>query len=144
MITDLKFVDVNFRYGYSFFTFEEDGFRLGPTVAVSYNEVDIELTDAASGESEQIDETFPAPTLGIHGEVPIGDFVLEANFAGVYFDAGSFDGWGLRANAGAVWRPLDYVGLFTGFNMIYTDFSLKNEDVEAALFGPVVGLELRF
>jgi hypothetical protein len=34
--SDTSLVDVNFRYGYSFFEFEEDGFRLGPTIAVAY------------------------------------------------------------------------------------------------------------
>jgi hypothetical protein len=144
VVTDLDFVDVNFRYGYSFFTFEEDGFRLGPTLAVSYTSVDIELADVATGESEDIDETFPAPTVGLYGEVPLGDFVLEANVAGVYIEAGSFDGWGLRAGATAVWRPIDYLGLFAGFNMIYTEISLSNEDIDAAIFGPLVGLEVRF
>ncbi len=33
--TEVSVTDVNFRYGYSFFTFEDNGFRLGPTVAVS-------------------------------------------------------------------------------------------------------------
>jgi hypothetical protein len=144
VITNLEFVDVNFRYGYSPFTFEEHGFRLGPTVAVSYSSLDLELTDSATGEKEDINETFPAPTLGVHGEVPIGDIVLEADVAGVYFDAGSFDGWGVRAAAVAMWRPMDHLGLFAGFNMIYTEISLSKEDIDAALFGPVVGLELRF
>lgn len=144
VVTDLEFTDVNFRYGYSFFDFEQHGFRLGPTLAVSYTSVDIELTDVVTGVSEDIDETFPAPTVGIYGEVPIGDFVLEGNVAGVYIEAGSFDGWAVRARTGAVWRPIDYFGLFAGFNMIYSEISLSKEDIDAAIFGPLVGLEVRF
>ena len=144
VITDLEFTDVNFRYGYSPFTFEEDGFRLGPTIAVSYTSVFIELTDKATGVKEEIDETYPAPTLGAHGELPIGDVMLEADLAGVYIEAGSFDGWAVRAGAIAVWRPWDTVGLFGGFKLIHADISLNREDIEATLYGPVVGLELRF
>lgn len=142
--TRFEFSDINFRYGYSFFTFEEDGFRLGPTVALSYSDVAIELTDVDTGLSEDIDETFPAPTFGLHGEIPVGDVLLEADLAGVYIDAGSFDGWALRSAATVVWRPYDNLGFFAGFNGIFADISLSREDVDAALFGPTVGLELRF
>ena len=142
--TRFEFSDVNFRYGYSFYTFEDDGFRLGPTVALSYSAVTIELTDIDTGLSEDIDETFPAPTLGLHGEIPVGNVLLEGDIAGVYIDADSFDGWALRTAATAVWRPYDNVGFFAGFNGIFADISLSREDVEAALFGPTVGIELRF
>ena len=145
VITDLEFTDVNFRYGYSPFTFEEDGFRLGPTISVSYSSVFIELEDKDTGKSEKIDETYPAPTVGLYGGLPIGDVVLEASMAGVYIDAGSdFEGWALRAGANAVWRPWDHVGVFAGINWIYVDLELTNEDIQASLYGPMMGVELRF
>ena len=91
------------------------------------------------------DFTFPAPTLGLYGELPIGDIVLEADISGVYIDAGdSFEGWALRAGANAVWRPWDHVGVFGGFNWIYVDLDLNNEDIQASLYGPMAGVELRF
>ena len=37
--------DINLRYGYSFFEFEEDGFRLGPTIAVSYTTFSVALSE---------------------------------------------------------------------------------------------------
>ncbi len=37
-----------------------------------------------------------------------------------------------------------HFGVFVGINSIYADLSCNNEDVEAALFGPMAGIELRF
>ncbi len=47
--TEASITDINFRYGYSFFEFEEDGFRLGPTLAVSYTDLSLEVTELTIG-----------------------------------------------------------------------------------------------
>ena len=76
--SDTSVIDVNFRYGYSFFEFEEDGFRLGPTIAVAYMDLKLkvkELTLAGipTGTQVSYEETLPVPTLGGYLEVPFGN-----------------------------------------------------------------------
>ena len=87
--TKAKIVDVNFRYGYSPFTFERHGFRFGPTIAVSYTDLEIDLVNIETGARETIEETFPVPTFGFAGGVPFGRVVISGHFAGFYFNADS-------------------------------------------------------
>ena len=65
--SEATITDINFTYGYSFFEFEEDGFRLGPTVAVSYTDISLEVTEL----------TIPIP-----GDVPISVEIRGAGVAG--------------------------------------------------------------
>jgi len=148
--TKTNLTDINFRYGYSFFEFEEDGFRLGPTIAVSYTELSVELRELTiagipTGTQSSWDETLPIPTIGFSAEVPYGNFLFSTQIGVFYFDSGNFEGLGIRAVAGAVWRPFDHVGFFAGLKAIYVDLELKNEVVDdLTLWGPAVGLEFRF
>jgi hypothetical protein len=148
--TKTNLTDINFRYGYSFFEFEEDGFRLGPTIAVSYTELSVELRELTiagipTGTQTSWDETLPIPTIGFSAEVPFGNFLFSTQIGVFYFDSGNFEGLGLRAIAGAVWRPYDHVGFFAGLKTIYVDLELKSEEVDdLTLWGPAVGLEFRF
>ena len=148
--TEVSFTDINFRYGYSFFEFEEDGFRLGPTVAVSYTNISLEVTELTingipTGTRVSYDETWPVPTIGVHAEVPYGNFLFSTQFGGFYVDTGSFEATGIRAEAGVTWRPYDHVGFFAGLNAIYADLDLGDEKIDdVLLWGPTVGLELRF
>ena len=148
--TEASITDINFRYGYSFFEFEEDGFRLGPTVAVSYTDISLELTELTiagipTGARFSFEETLPVPTIGVHAEVPYDNFLFSAQFGGFYADIGSIEATGIRAEAGVTWRPYDHVGLFAGLHAIYADLQLDNNDIDdLLLWGPAVGLELRF
>lgn len=145
-----ELTDINFRYGYSFYTFENDGFRFGPTVAVSYTEFDIELREiAVAGISIpaiwQYDDQVPIPTIGMHLEIPYGEFVFVGQLGGFYFEADNFEGTGIRAELSATWRPYEHVGFYAGFYSMYADLKLKNEEIDdLLLFGPSIGIELRF
>ena len=148
--SETSVTDVNFRYGYSFFTFQDDGFRLGPTVAVSYTEIDFKITELTisgipTGGRFDFEETVPVPTIGFHAEVPFGDVVLSAQAGGFYFEVDDFSGSGFRAEVGATWRPYDHIGFFGGLYAIYADLELNDEDLnDFILWGPAVGLEIRF
>jgi hypothetical protein len=148
--TKVSLADVNFRYGYSFFDFEEDGFRLGPTLAISYTDFSIEVTEltiagAPTGLRASYADTLPIPTLGIHAELPYGSLLFSSELGAFYFDSGNFEGLGIRASAGLSWRPYDHVGLFAGFRTIYIDLELKRDVLDdVVLWGPTVGLEFRF
>jgi hypothetical protein len=148
--SEVSFTDINFRYGYSFFEFEKDGFRLGPTIAVSYTDFSVALTEFTiagipTGARFSFEDTLPIPTIGVHGEVPYADFLFSAQFGGFYFDSSGFEGTGLRAQAGVTWRPYDHVGFFAGLNAIYADLTLNNEELnDLVLWGPSVGVEFRF
>jgi len=148
--TEATVTDINFRYGYSFFEFEEDGFRLGPTIAVSYTDLSLELTELTiagipTGTQASFDDTLPIPTIGVSAEVPYGNFLFSTQFGAFYFDSGNFEGLGIRAVVGAIWRPYDHVGIFAGLKAIYVDLELKNEVIDDLTFwGPAVGLEFRF
>ena len=137
--------DINFRYGYSPFSFEEDGFRLGPTIAVSYTKLDFKVTELESGMSESLTEEFPVPTVGIHGEIPIDNIILIGSISGFYFKANNFEGTGLRTNINITWRPLENFGIFAGINAIFADLTIKDTDIDdVLLWGPFAGVELRF
>ena len=148
--SEVSITDINFRYGYSFFEFEEDGFRLGPTVAVSYTVFSVALTELTiagipTGARFSFEDTLPIPTIGVHGEVPYGNFLYSAQFGGFYFDSSGFEGTGIRAQADVTWRPYDNVGFFAGLKAIYADLEFKNEELnDLLLWGPAVGVEFRF
>ncbi len=147
--TEVSFTDINFRYGYSFFEFEEDGFRLGPTVAVSYTDFSLELTELTINGIPtgrfSFDETLPVPTIGVHAEVPYGNFLFSTHIGALYFNISDFEATGIRAEAGVTWRPYDHVGFFAGLHASYVDLELDDENINDLLFwGPAVGLELRF
>ena len=83
-----ELTDINFRYGYSFFELEEDGFRLGPTVAVSYTDLtvtarEISVLGIPTGAGGEFQETLPMPTLGIHGEIPWERLLFAGQVGGV-------------------------------------------------------------
>ncbi len=148
--SETSITDINFRYGYSFFEFEEDGFRLGPTVAVSYTDISLEVTELTingipTGTRISYDETLPVPTIGVHAEVPYGNFLFSTQLGGFYIDTNAFEATGIRAEAGVTWRPYDHVGFFAGLNAIYADLDLGGEEIDdLLLWGPAIGLELRF
>ncbi len=148
--SEASLTDVNFRYGYSFFEFEEDGFRLGPTVAVSYTNLSFDVTELTiagipTGTRLTFEETLPVPTIGFHAEVPYGDFLYSAQLGGFYFEISDIEATGIRAEAGVTWRPYDHIGFFAGLNAVYVDLEFDDEKINDLLFwGPAVGLELRF
>lgn len=148
--SDVEITDINFRYGYSFFEFEEDGFRLGPTIAVSYTKLSAKITEITiagvpSGTRFSFEETLPIPTLGIHAEIPYENFVLSTQIGGFYAETGDFEATGIRAEVGVSWRPFRHVGFFAGLNLIYADLELSQEEIDdLVLWGPLIGLELRY
>ena len=143
--SNIDITDINFRYGYSPFSFEEDGFRFGPTIAVSYTKVDVKVTEKESGMSESITEEFPVPTIGVHGEIPIDNIIFIGSISGFYFKANNFEGLGLRTNVNITWRPLENFGIFAGINAILADITIKDTDIDdVLLWGPFAGVELRF
>ncbi len=149
--SDVSVTDINFRYGYSFFEFEEDGFRLGPTVAVSYTDVSLKVTELTingipTGSRFSYEITLPVPTIGVYAEVPYGNVLISAQFGGFYVNGiSNFEATGIRADAGVTWRPYDHVGFFAGFYTTYVDLNLDDEKIDdLLLWGPIVGLEFRF
>ena len=148
--TDVSFTDYNFGYGYSFFDFEQDGFRLGPTIAVSYTNISLEVTELTV-EGIPLDaqfsyeETLPVPTIGLQTEIPYDNLLFSAQAGVFYFNDGDdFEGTGVRASAGVTWRPLDRLGFFAGLNTIYADVDTGNDSIDdLLLWGPTLGLEFR-
>ncbi len=101
--------------------------------------------DESTGARFSFEDTLPIPTIGVHGEVPYGNFLYSAQFGGFYFDSSGFEGTGLRAQAGVTWRPYDNVGFFAGLSAIYADLEFKNEELDdLIIWGPAVGVEFRF
>ena len=148
--TAVELTDINFRYGYSFFEFEEDGFRFGPTIAISYTNISVSLTEvtiqgAATGTRFDYEESLPIPTVGLYAVVPIGRFMLSTHLGGFYIDIDDFAATGIRAEAGVTWRPYDHVGFFAGLLATYADLELDNQKInDVLLWGPAIGMEFRF
>mgnify|MGYP000607417889 CR=1 FL=1 len=150
VVSSASLTDVNFRYGYSFFDFKTDGFRFGPTIAVSYTDIELEITELSvfgvpTGERFSFEETLPIPTVGVHAEVPFGEVLFSAQMSGLYGETSDFEALGFRGEAGLTWRPTENLGFFAGLSAIYVDLDLENERIDDLLFwGPTVGLEIRF
>ena len=84
--SEVSIVDIIFRYGYSFFDFEKDGFRLGPTVAVSYTDISLEVTELTiagipTGSRFSFEDTLSIPTIGLHFEAPTTTLCFRPNSA---------------------------------------------------------------
>jgi len=148
--TKAELTDVDFRYGYSFYTYEEDGFRFGPTIAVSYTKFDVKvkeitISDISLAADWSLEEETPVPTIGLNLEIPYNEFLFTGRIGGFYFDADDIEGTGVRSELSATWRPYENVGFYAGFYAFYADLELKNEDIDdLLLYGPSVGIELRF
>ena len=148
--SDVSLTDINFRYGYSFFEFEEDGFRLGPTLAVSYTDISLKVTELTvagfpTGTRFSYEDTLPIPTIGVHAEVPYNNFLFSTQLGGFYFETGDFKGTGIRADAGVTWRPFDHLGVFAGLSAIYADLDFNDDKIDnLLLWGPTIGFEFRF
>lgn len=143
--SDLDVTDINFRYGYAFRTIEENGYRLGPYIGVSYT--DFEFAGGIPGTSigGSYDDTFPIPTFGAYAEVPWGKALISSSIGGIWFESGNFEGAGLRAEIAGTYRFHKNVGLYAGVYLMYVDIELKKQKLDDfLLWGPNVGLEFRF
>ena len=135
------------RYGYSFKTVEEDGYRLGLNLTVGYMEFDLDTRNVATGASGGVNEDTPFPGIGMHIEKPLSflrDTTFQGSLSGMYIDVGSVEGWVLDAYAGAVWRPHKNWGAFLGLNYDQTDLEISRYDADLTLWGVTSGVEFRF
>ena len=143
--TKLELVDVNFRYGYSVRTIEEDGYRIGPYVGLSYTEFTFSGQVTKRPIKGEYEDTFPVPTFGAYGEIPYGKTLLSANLGGIWFESGDFEGLGFRGQLSATYRFRENLGLYGGLYAMYVDLDFKDEKLDdLILWGPNIGLELRF
>lgn len=148
--TSLKLTDINFRYGYSIFTFEESGFRLGPTLALGYMHIDFELSElqimgVGTPAQFQFNETAPVPGIGLNAEIPWGPVLLSGQVGGIFYDSSDFSVKGLRSELSATWRLHETIGLYFGVKANYVDVEFRREEIDDVWFwGPAIGLEFRF
>jgi len=142
--TEVDLALYDFRYGYSFFDLDSDGFRLGPTFGVAYLDFDVTITDKASGKKESIAEKFPIPRVGLHGEIPFGDFLVEADLSGLYISYDDYEGYAIEGNLGVVWRPKRNFGLVGGYRVIAIDIDHRDNNYDVTFHGPYLGVELRY
>ena len=106
---------------------------------------ELTINGIPTGTRISYDEALPVPTIGVHAEVPYGNFLISTQFGGYYIDTGAFEATGIRAEVGVTWRPYDHFDFFAGLNAIYADLDLCNEQIDdLLLWGPAIGLELRF
>jgi hypothetical protein len=120
------------RYGYSLFDFDKDGFRLGPTISLGLLDFKVALTDKVSSETDTLEDKFPVPRIGVHGEVTFGNFLVEADIAGLYIDYDDYEGYAVDANFAIVWRPYKYFGLVGGYRLFAVDIDDSKNNYEAA------------
>lgn len=143
--SDIEITDINFRYGYALRTMQENGYRLGPYIGVSYTNFEFEGGVIDTTLRDSYDETFPVPTFGAYAEIPWGKTLLAGSAGGIWFESGDFEGLGFRGELSAVYRLQQNLGLFAGLYAMYIDLELKKQDINDMFFwGPKVGIELRF
>ncbi len=143
--SDIEITDINFRYGYAFRTMEENGYRLGPYIGVSYTDFEFQGGVPNTPLADSYEDTFPIPTFGAYTEVPWGKTLIAGSVGGIWFESGNFEGLGFRGELSATYRFHENVGLFAGLYAMYVDLDLKKQDINDMFFwGPNVGLEFRF
>ena len=147
--SEATITDINFTYGYSFFEFEEDGFRLGPTVAVSYTDISLEVTELTipipTGARFSYEDTFPIPTIGEEADLVVWA-PSDASFGP---QAGRLPVAGVEIEGAKLGRKQEVAvgdfGVDAGLKAIYADLDLGDEKIDdLLLWEPAVGLEFRF
>ena len=150
LASELAITDIDFRYGYSFFNYEEDGFRLGPMVAVSYTEFDARLKEISIGGigipvEWSFNEAVPIPTIGAHLEIPYKELVFVGRVGAFHIDLNDVEATGIRSELSVTWRPYENIGFYAGLYSIYADLTLNDLEIDdVELLGPAFGLEYRF
>ena len=134
----------DFRYGYSFFELESDGFRLGPTIGVAYFNLKVKVTDLVTGADSSIDEEFPIPRIGVQGAIPYGNFQFEGELSGLFIDYDDFKGYAVEGDFSVAWRPYGNLGLVGGYRVIAADVDYKNDNFDITFHGPYLGVEIRY
>lgn len=131
-----EYLNVDFRYGYSLWDLEKHGFRLGPTISIGYFRFKASVKDIESGETGDIEEELPLPTLGLQGEIPWRRFLLRADVSGLYINTSGFEGTGIRTGGSLVWRPFKHIGIVGGYRYIFADVDDGRDDYEITCEGP--------
>jgi hypothetical protein len=142
--TELDIQVIGLRYGYSFFSFEKNGFRLGPMLGVNYFdfEASLEVVNLNREESEEVQ--VPAPEVGAHFEIPLADFLISADISGLYLSTDDFDATFLDVESTLTWRPLDRFGILVGYRFLFFDIDGDDFDIEGDISGPLIRAEIRF
>ncbi len=142
--TDIDLDNITVQYGFSLFSIEDNGFQLGTMAGVDYYHLAASLLVEGTSLQDTIDEHIPIPTAGIHFELPIDDFLISADVAGLYISIQDIDVSFIDASATIGWRPINTFGVFAGYRFIGLDATNGTFDFDATLSGPFVGGEIRF
>lgn len=145
---------VGITYDYSWWTIEEDGFRLGLGLGISGLFPNINIQEAETGASAVFDTPIPAPQGRLAFEAPIGGndlwghFLFDAEFDAFYLPpvgSSEFEGFVGQFSGRFFWRPWEHIGYFAGMRYLYVGAdNKKGLNLDLNLWGPLIGAELRF
>lgn len=132
----------------SYRVYEQNGALVEPFVGARYVsvETDIDITGggpAGAEASAKIDESWWEPVIGLRGRVPLTDKLTAGGFVNIGgFGVGSEFTWDIFAG-------LDYalsrrVSTNMGFRYISIDYDTGDAEVDLDMYGPVLGLTVRF
>ncbi len=145
--TDVEILAIGLKYGYSFFTCEDQGFRLGPTIGLSYYGFRVSVETPTVGRKETMRADLPVPGIGARFELPIERFLIGVEGGAFYLSADDLDGFCLDVAGTITWRPLDHVGIMAGYRAATYDIEVDSRDLtelDTTLAGPLIGVEFRF
>jgi opacity protein-like surface antigen len=128
--------------------YREDGKLIEPFAGARYVDLEADVTVTGGGPA-QISVSADAeldwwdPVIGVRGRLPLTERLTAGGFVDIGgFGAGSEFTW--EVFAGLEYAVSDRFGLNAGFRYISIDYEAKRADLKLEIYGPVLGMTLRF
>jgi opacity protein-like surface antigen len=128
--------------------YESEGKLIEPFVGARYVDIETDVNISGGGPmgaeaSASVDENWWEPVIGIRARVPLTERLTAGGFADIGgFGVGSDFTWEIFA--GFDYAFSSRISANTGFRYISIDYDADNADVDLDMYGPVLGLTVRF
>jgi hypothetical protein len=115
--------------------------QLGPELALKVADVDLSMTEPATGITAQASGVAAIPTAGLRGRVALGDmFGIVGRIGYIAYSDNSF----LDAEAQVEFSPLPMVGIYAGYRLFDIEVDESDVFLDLQFAGPFIGAMVRF
>lgn len=143
--TELQIENFKVQLGFTLFNLEDHGLNLAFSIGLDVYQIDVSIVDVADLVSDEIDEELLIPIVGVHVELPLGDFLLTADASGFSIEVSGVEVDYFDADISLTWMPINNVGIFAGYRLIEVDLKDTGDFAfDATMKGPFFGVEIRF
>jgi outer membrane protein len=134
----------DFTYQYDVLNLENvlAGFSLGLVGRVEVFDLEAEIRDETSGQSQKEDYTAPVPMLGLNFHLGILADILEARILAT--GMGYWDGYMVDAQAELLFTPIPYVDISAGYRTFWVDVDTNDLELNYNTSGVYAGITVGF